>query len=240
MHVPRHVEVLVEEQVRRWELSRQSRKAQAAVRAEPWPVITVSREFGSRGAALGERIAQRLGFGFWDQELVHEVAQRTGLRETLVASLDEHVRSRLDDLVASIFTGPDATAAEYVRHVGRVVHTLEQHGSAVVIGRGAQFIVKPESALRVRVVCPLDDRVRGYATREGLNEADARSRVEDVERDRRAFYRRHFDTDVADPAHYDLLVNTGSLSLDAAADVVVAAYKAKLGRLPDGAGTPTA
>jgi cytidylate kinase len=233
MHVPRHIDAIVEEQVRRWELQRQARSSEARVSVEPWPLITVSREFGSRGALLGERVARRLGFGFWDQELVHEVAQRTGLREALVASLDEHVRSRVDDLVSSIFTGPDATAAEYVRHVGRVVHTLEQHGSAVIIGRGAQFIVRADRALRVRVVGPLEDRARGYAQREHIDPARARSRVEEVERDRRAFYRRHFDRDVTDPGHYDLMVNTGTLSIDAAVEIIVAAYKAKLGRLPE-------
>ncbi|HZO14600.1 MAG TPA: cytidylate kinase-like family protein [Polyangiaceae bacterium] len=231
--VPRHVDAIVEEQVRRWELQRNARLREQQKKAEePWPIITVSREFGSQGAGVGQIVADRLGFSFWHQELVHEVAQRTGAREALIASLDEHLRSRLDEFIAHIFTGVEATAAEYVRQVGQVVHTLDRHGGAVIIGRGAQFIVSPERALRVRVICAHELRVQGYAERQGVNASDARRKIDDVDRERRAFYRKHYDRAVEEPTHYDLIVNTGTLRPELAADVVMGAYRAKFGRLP--------
>jgi cytidylate kinase len=231
--IPRHVDAIVEEQVRRWELQRNTRLREQQREPEPWPIVTVSREFGSQGAAVGQMVADRLGFSFWHQELVHEVAQRTGARETLIASLDEHLRGPLDEFVAQIFSGVEATAAEYVRQVGQVVHTLERHGGAVVIGRGAQFIVPSERALRVRVICAHEKRINGYASRQGVSEGQARKKVDDTDRERQAFYRKHYGQEVVQPNHYDVMVNTGALSLEAAAEVIVAAYRAKFGRLPD-------
>ena len=115
----------------------------------------------------------------------------------------------------------------------QVVHTLERHGGAVVIGRGAQFIVPSERALRVRVICVHEKRVSGYASRQGMSEGQARKKVDDTDRERQAFYRKHYGQEVVHPTHYDVMVNTGALSLEAAAEVIVAAYRAKFGRLPD-------
>jgi len=231
---PRDAQKLVDDQVRKWEQGERKRAGEEA--AEAWPLITVSREFGALGTATGEIAAEKLGFSFWDQEIVHTIAEQTGIRETLLASLDEQARTRIEDFIGESVFGAGTTAAKYVRQVIQVVRTLERHGGAVVIGRGAQFILAPEAALRVRVICPYEKRVADYAKREGLSEGEAERQVVRVERERQSFIRRHYDRDVGDPAHYDIVVNTEDIPADQAADLLVAAYRAKFGRLPKGSG----
>jgi cytidylate kinase len=231
---PRDAQKLVDDQVRRWAQAERKRAGDEA--AEPLPLITLSREFGALGTTVGERTARRLGFSFWDQEIVHSIAEQTGIRETLLASLDEQARTRIEDFIGESVFGAETTAAKYVRQVIRVVRTLERHGGAVVIGRGAQFILAPEAVLRVRVVCPYEKRVADYAKREGLSEGEAERRVVHVERERQGVIRRHYDRDVADPTHYDIMVNTEVLTPEQAADVLLAAYGSKFGRLPKGEG----
>lgn len=234
-HPPRNIDQIIEQQVQRWELEKRARDEHQEKKpeaAEAWPVITVSREFGSQGARVGELVAKKLGFSFWDQELVHEVSQRSGSREALVQSLDEHVKSRIDDFIAHVFRGGEGASDEYVRQIGHVVHTLERHGGAVIVGRGAQFVVDPDHALRVRFVCPREKRIAGYAQRQGADEDAAVRKVDGTERERHVFYRKYYDRDVTDPLHYDMVLNTASMSLDALADVVIAAYQKKHGRLP--------
>ena len=231
---PRDAQKLVDDQVLRWEQGEKKRAGGEA--SEPWPLVTVSREFGALGTATGERAAQKLGFSFWDQEIVHAIAEQTGIQEALLASLDEQSRTRIEDFIAESIFGAGTTVAKYVRQVIRVVRTLERHGGAVVIGRGAQFILAPESALRVRVVCPYEQRVAGFAKREGLSESEAERKLARVERERQTFIQRHYDHNVGDPIHYDLMVNTENLVPDQAADVLVAAYRSKFGRLPESAG----
>ena len=231
---PRDAQKLVGDQVLRGEQGEKKRAGGEA--AEAWPLITVSREFGALGTTTGERAAHRLGFSFWDQEIVHTIAEQTGIQEALLASLDEQSRTRIEDFIAESVFGAGTTAAKYVRQVIRVVRTLERHGGAVVIGRGAQFILAPESALRVRVVCPLEQRVAGYAEREGLSQSEAERKMARVERERQTFIQRHYGRDVSDPSHYDIMANTENLSPDQAADVLVAAYRSKFGRLPEDAG----
>lgn len=232
-HPPRQIDTIVEEQVRRWQLQRDAAQQPAESPEEPWPLITVSREFGALGAHIAKRVASRLGWDYWDRELVNAVAERTGAREALIASLDEHVRSRIDEFIAHIFTGVSGTESEYVRQVGRVLHTVQRHGAAVVVGRGSQFVVKPEQALRVRIVCPHDERVAGHAKRQNLDEARAQQTVDRVENERRAFLRKHYGKDVTEPTHYDIVVNTGGLSVEGTGEVIIAAYGAKFGRVPE-------
>ncbi len=231
---PRDARKLVEEQVRKWQLdSRASDDRGAEKTPAPWPLITLSREFGALGAATGRHVAEKLGFSFWDQEIVHAIVEHTGAQETLLASLDERTRNRIEDVISENLGGAVGTAGEYVRQVTRVVRTIERHGGAVIIGRGAYFILAPETTLRVRVVCPEAMRIARFAEREGLDKREAEKQVRRVERERRLFNKRHFGREVDDPLQYDLVLNTGWTTHEAAAEVVVAAYRAKFGCLPD-------
>jgi len=229
---PRDTQKIVEEQLRRWQLSKADR-GRAGKAPAPWPLITVSREFGALGAATGRVVADRLGFGFWDQEIVHAIVENTGAQETLLASLDERTRNRIEDVISENLGGVVGTTGEYVRHVTRVVRAIERHGGAVIIGRGAYFILAADAALRVRVVCPEALRISRFAEREGIDRREAEKRVRQVERERRTFNKRYYGKQVDDPLHFDLVVNTGWTTHTAAADVVIAAYGAKFGRLPD-------
>ncbi len=221
---------LVDEQVKRWLAEQEKRKAQPRVTPEPpKPLITISREAGANGTSLGRVVARKLGFEVWDQELVHRVAEEKGAPEALFAAVDERARNRiLADLLAGILMGDVGTETEYPGEPGSAVfHSIAEHGSAVIIGRGAHFVLGPNEALRVRVVAPLDDRARVIAGTRRLGEREARAEVERIDQERTLFNRHHYGRNVADPAFYDVIVNTGSFQLESAAEVVVAAYRAK-------------
>jgi cytidylate kinase len=219
---------LVDEQVKRWLAEQEKRKAQPRVTPEPpKPLITISREAGANGTSLGRLVARKLGFELWDQELVHRVAEEKGAPEALFAAVDERARNRIQDLLAGILMGDVGTETEYLASLGRVFHSIAEHGSAVIIGRGAHFVLGPNEALRVRVVAPLDDRARVIAGTRRLGEREARAEVERIDQERTLFNRHHYGRNVADPAFYDVIVNTGSFQLESAAEVVVAAYRAK-------------
>jgi cytidylate kinase len=225
---PREVMQLVDEQVKRWLAEQEKRKAQPRVTPEPpRPLITISREAGANGTSLGRIVARKLGFELWDQELVHRVAEEKGAPEALFAAVDERARTRIQDLLAGILLGDVGTETEYLASLGRIFHSIAEHGSAVIVGRGSHFVLAPNEALRVRVVAPLDDRARVIAGTRRMSDREARAEVERIDHERVAFNRHHYGRNVADPVHYDIIVNTASFPLESAAEVVVAAYRAK-------------
>ncbi len=216
---------MVDERVRSWQLT-QDGPPSGLRRVAARPIITVSREAASGGTDLGRVLANRLGHSFWDQELVHEIARLAKVPEHLVASLDENRRSVIEQFVSGLIDAR-ATDDDYVSQLHRVVNGLVARGSAVVVGRGAQFIVRPELSLRVRVVAPLAQRVAYVMEREHLTEARAEARVREVEEMRRSFVRRTFGVDVTDASHYDVVINLGTVRIDQAVEVLCAAYEAK-------------
>jgi cytidylate kinase len=219
----RSIEALVDEQARRWQLVRQER------RQEPRrPVVTVTGQQGAGDAEVARMLAADLGLDLFDREIIHRIADSTHLSERVVSSLDEKDRELLTDWLASISSRSYLSPAEYRVHLSRVVGAVAHHGGAVILGRGAHLILGEGEALRVLVVAPLEPRVRAVMEREGLSEREARHRIAAVESDRRAFLMKHFHADLADPTHFDLVVNTAVLGIEGACGAI----RAALERLP--------
>lgn len=214
----RPVASMVDEQVHRW--------VQAQRGASPRrPCVAISHLPGSDGHVLGRRVADRLSCGFFDREIVDEIVRDEGVQERLVGDVDEHVRSLIDRYLLDPFRAQRFGESDYLRSLVRVVQTLGQRGDAVVLGRGSAFILSERQALRVLVVAPTPLRVERFAKARGLDHAAAAARLEREDADRSAFIRHHFGVRQDDPSLYQLALNTGSLPLDVAADLVVEALR---------------
>jgi hypothetical protein len=212
--------------------SRASRERAADKKApvETFPrIITLSREFGAGGARIAGRVAVELGFQLWDDELIAYVARKANAEPTVVRELDEHPRDLLRDVVAGSFWGTRISGSKYRSLVTHAVGELAKRGGAVIVGRGANFLVEPEQALRVRVVCPLKQRVDRHARKAQVAWAEAAQHVQHMDQERERFVRQLCAEQCADPAHYDLIVNTRDLSDETAARLITSAYRARFG-----------
>lgn len=222
------IEQIVDEQVRVWMQHQEELRRRNQARLH-WPIMTLSREFGAQGRALAATVGQRLGFRVWDTDLVHAIAESAGGDEIMMASLDEHRRRAVDDMVHGTLQSVDSNI-HYLRALMRVVHTIEEHGKSIIVGRGANYIAKGNKILRVRVVCPLDERIRRYAQRQQIDEQQAERKIQKMDAERADFIEHHFGRDAAQPSDYDLVLNSGSYALEQLADLLVAAYEVKVGR----------
>lgn len=224
----RSIEQLANRQFLRWmEQSKVQAKREQSGATEQRPMIVMSREYGARGAEVGRLVAERLGFQFHSQELVGEVARQARVRQQLVASLDERARDDIEQWVTELMEEGSFSPTDFLRNLTKVVLSLGRHGKGVIVGRGAQFILDPKRTLRVRAFAPLEARVRRIAGRDGTSRGEARVKVLRIDAERMAFYRQHFDTDVADTHHYDILLNTATLPVPACVDMVVRAFRAR-------------
>ena len=220
---PRSAQEIVDQQVQRWAADR----LRAGVRPVQWPVVTISHRHGAGGAGLAREVAAALGFTCWDRQLLDEIARHSGAPAALLASLDEHHQSAIADIIDIFDHQRRVSSTDYLRGLVRSVQAISRHGSAVIVGRGAQFILGPDAALRVLVLRPLEGRIAEVMRRDDLTESEARDRIAEVDEDRRRFIRDHFECDNGDPLAYDLLINTGTIPLDRAAALVAAAYRAR-------------
>jgi len=225
--VTRSIERLVEEQIGRW---------QEKQRAEPvvsGACVAFSHLPGASGSELARRVAERLGYGFFDRELVEAIAKDAGTQERLVADLDGHVRGLIERYVVDFFRSRRFAESDYLASVVRVVGTLARRGRAVLLGRGSAIVLGSHEALRVLVVASREIRVDRIAQERALERAAAAACLEREEADRAGFFRHHFGVRQDDPALYDLVVNTGTMSIDLGAAVVV---EALAGQFPGSTG----
>ena len=210
---------IIEEQVHRWQIMQKEGKEEK----EGVSVITVSREPGSGGRVVATRLAEKLGIAIFHQEVINEMAKSADVSEKLVETLDERGLSILEDWISSLVHERHLWPDRYMQHLMKVVGTIGKHGRAVVVGRGANFILPPEKRFSVRIVGPQAWRINNVAKEFDMSSEDAKRRVMRTESDRRAFIRKYFNADIADPTNYDLVVNTATLKVDDAVKVISSA-----------------
>jgi cytidylate kinase len=176
------------------------------------PVIVVSRQPGAGGEAIGRMLARRLGLEFYDREIVEMIARDAMVSEAAVASHDEKVRSELDHVLAGMVAeGLSMPSHRYLAGLRTVILSIAARGGAVIVGRGANFILPPKERLSIRLVASRERRQDHWARRFGLSARAARKRLAVAERQQRRFIKRYFGTDPEDPLGYDLTINTARL-----------------------------
>jgi hypothetical protein len=217
---PRSVSAIVDEQVERW----QAQRRKEPPRHDAAPIITVSRQYGAHGGALARLVADRLGFSYWNHELIGAMARHGHIDEQVLQAFDEHHRAVLADAISGMIPRPAMGPSDYFRELAHVVHGIARGGRAVVVGRGVQFLLDPEHVLRVRIVAPAELRAQLLVGRRGLDMRSARLEVDERDRDRRQFIRDHYGRDIDDPTGYDLWINAERVSPNAAADAIIAAF----------------
>lgn len=227
---PRDVGSLVDAQIFKSELS----PGLGAGKETGWPVVAISREFGTMGQAVGQSVARQLGFNSWDRELVKTVAERLHTTEFIVSAFDERARGVLEDFFSSVW-GEDRLSVKYGELLRGLVRTIARRGNAVIIGRGAQFLVDPDTSLRVRLVAPFDVRARMYEEQAHVPHEEAQRIVRAGDKERAEYLKKEFGRDAADPALYDLVINVAMYPPDRADALILMAYLAKFGSLPEGA-----
>jgi cytidylate kinase len=198
-------------------------------------LITISRQYGSGGSAVAQRVADALGWHLVDNELVEQVARRAGLSEEEVAEREERAPSyieRLARVLASatpeLFPPPAGTVLEQserdlVRITEAVVTDMAAEGRVVLVGRAAPALLdRAEGALHVKLVASMPFRIRATAARFGLDPKDAERIVRETDANRQRYHREYYNRDWDDPLNYHMVLNTERLGLDGAALAIVA------------------
>jgi cytidylate kinase len=208
------------------------------------PLITLSRQFGAGGAAVGQLLTRRFAAEYLDREVVFEAARRAGIPAAIADELDERSPGWVTRLGAAFRAAypevivPDTAEAEmpgdedrFAALTREVIEEVAQRGNAIIVGRGGAFILRDRpGVLHVQLEASLEARVR-YC-RMHVEELGGTELPDDaalarfclsIDRARGAYLRRHFGVDWRDPAHYHLVLDTGRLGLETAAELVAMA-----------------
>jgi cytidylate kinase len=195
-------------------------------------IITISHEMGAGGSEIGQHLAERLGYQYVDHELISATAHRYGLLEEKLEHLDESK--------PSLFERFDAETRRYITAMQTALYEFAENDRVVLMGRGGQWLLRGVAhALRARVIAPFELRVKRLSAKLAGSmgeQASPRTVTDMVRRDdteKAGRMRYLFEVDVADPALYDLLINTERLTTAGATDILVAlATRPEFGTTP--------
>ena len=217
----RSFDKIIEEQIRRWQMD-QKKKYKNPIR----PVITISRLPGALGSRLAQKLAKELEVDLFDQEIVEQIATSANRSKQIVESLDEQDRSILNDWIDALGEN-HMWSYQYLEHLTKVVGAIGAHGYAIIVGRGASYILPKEVCLRLLVVAPLEKRIRNVMSQYSVSEQEARRQIIRTDADRKAFIQKYYQADLTDPMNYDLVINTDSIDLELATRVVKEAFNSR-------------
>ncbi len=222
---------IIDERIKSWELDSTSKRP-TTPKGKPFPVITISREFGALGAALASHMSELLDFKMWDKDILQAIAEKLGSEKKFLEALDESRRETIEDVVVG-FMKNSSTNVSYLRTLNQVIKTVEEHGNSIIVGRGANYICTHPKAFHVRLVCPLKKRIEHIASKENITKHKAEKLIENTDEERAKFVQYYFKRDVTEASDYDLILNSGVFNLDQMAQIIRAAYEQKTGlKLP--------
>jgi cytidylate kinase len=227
-----NLQKIIESQINEWFIKEKTKLERKKKGKKP--LILISRQRGAGGLAVAERLSEKIGWPYYDKNIIKEIADTVGADEKQLAFLDEKDRNIFYEFLNVFRREPEVSHDEYVEHLRRFIRTLGDVGGSIIVGRGADFILSPQEALRVRLVAETELRAHFAAQKYGLQETEAFKHLDKGDQERRKFIKRHFDKDIDDPVHYDLVINTSYIDLDGAMDLIIVAYQRRFSEVLQG------
>ena len=184
-------------------------------------IITISREFGSGGREVGKRLADAMGYAYYDREIVAAIAQRKQLDEGYVASALEGGLFRSVPIHFGrtfSYTTPlmTSTTGLFVEQ-HKLIRELAEQGNCVIVGRAADAILAEHRPFNIFVYADMEAKVRRCMERaeedEKLTQREMMRHIKRVDADRARYHEMFSDTRWGAKESYHLCVNTTGKSI---------------------------
>jgi len=177
-------------------------------------VIAIGRQFGSGGHDIGKILAEKLGYDFYDAEIIQMTAGTTGYTPEFVKKKEEIMtNSLLYDLVNQMYLNTDrqdeAPKDKIFEAECQVVRNLAKKGNCVIVGRCADYVLRNSgNCLKVFFSAPLMSRIRRVAQRQNISDGEAKATVQKNEKLRADNYRYYTRRMWGAAGNFDLSLNT--------------------------------
>ena len=191
-------------------------------------IITIGREFGSGGRELGRKIAEKLGWEFYDKEIITEIAKRTEFSEHYIHEVLENNPHELFPItVGHTFTFVDTYALQRKQVVfseqENTIKQMAENSNCVIVGRCSDYILRESSPVKVFVYSDMQSKVNRCREREEVDHLSDKKlikTIKKIDKNRAKYYEFYTGHRWGDKLNYDLMVNTSKGDLDAIAESI--------------------
>ena len=199
-------------------------------------IITISRQFGSGGREVGEKLAKDLGIPFYDKELIEIAAKESGMDPELF--VEDDTRTSLGfHLIGALgysLGGPLSTITELSLNdrlylvQSQVIEQVAQEGPCVIVGRCADFVLKGrKNVIKVFIYADLDERKQRIEHVYKEAKGKALDKIEKTDKQRASYYEHYTGKKFGEMTNYDMCLNSSLIGIDGCVDIIKTLYKEK-------------
>lgn len=193
-------------------------------------VITISRQYGSAGHAVGELIAQKLGISFYDSKLIDLTAEASGFTPEYVKA---HEQKLSNGLLYQLYKQNYAYVNEAIPPQDmlfmvqtKVIRDIAARESCVIVGRCADFILKGHPHC-FNVFVHADDafRLNRVITDYGADPEEAEKEMEKKDRERMNYNKHYTKREWANLKDFDMTVESSLFGIEITAAMIIDARR---------------
>ena len=189
-------------------------------------VITISREYGSGGRYVGKIVADKLGIKLYDKEFIEKVAEETGLSKEYIEN-NEQKRDALSSFNNGYYSGLTNSDELFLKE-SELIKQVSAKESCVIIGRCADFILKDEkNVIKIFIYSDMENKMKRATEIYGLNKEKAEKEITRIDKLRANHYKYYTEKEWSKPSNYDICINSDSLGVENAADLICKMVKEK-------------
>lgn len=189
-------------------------------------VITISRQFGSLGRTIAQRLSETLQIEFYDRDIVEETAKRMGLPVSVVSNKEENPNTAFFKRQYPLGMGIGSMQDEIFSIQENIIRDLAKRESCIIVGRCADSILMDmDNHLNVYVYAPVEARLRNCTEILKMDERTARKMIREVDRSRELYHRRYCPEYNGPSTNKDLMIDSSRFGVDKAVAILAGIAK---------------
>ena len=198
-------------------------------KSNPHFAICIGRQLGSGGYVIGQKIAQELGFKFYDSELIYAAADRSGYSKDLFEKSDEE-RSAIRSFFTNCFPflgnadfyGNPVNEEALFSILSQTIQELSEQENCLFVGRCAEYILRHHPNMTsIFISANMPDRIKRIAEKRGVSEERAKHLAHHNDKSRATFHDFYSNNQWGHAATYNLCINSSVLGIDATTELII-------------------
>ncbi|MBQ8786011.1 MAG: cytidylate kinase-like family protein [Oscillospiraceae bacterium] len=195
-------------------------------------IITIGRQFGSGGREIGEQLAKKLNYTFYDRNLIILAAEKGGMSHETLNAADERAANpwlyaAMSQTGQTSFNPNISTNDTLFTLQAGIIKDIAKTENAVIVGRCSDYILRNEDVelLNVFIYAPTEARVKRIMERMDVTEQQALQLIKKKDKERKCYYDFYTDKKWASHSSYDLNIDSNRFGIEKAVEIIASAIE---------------
>lgn len=184
-------------------------------------IVTISRQFGSMGRSIAQKLSELLDVEFLDRDIVEKTAKRMGLPVSMISDEEEAVRAGFGGRLYPLGIGMPSIKDEIFAVQSGIIQDFADIDSCIIVGRCSEYILKDRpNILRVYVYAPFEERLKNCTEILGMDLKTARRMIKEVDNARENYHKLYVPGYNHPFDNRDICIDSSKFGIDGSAEIL--------------------